>query len=761
MVGFGLLAASTTTVLTAGYAYFGVVAPWYAAIRDDASAVADAHWNHEVSHPGWSFPAKVWSAPAPLDLSPERIALHAEIRGYENVCPPVAPGQYCEKTGDVIPRGGQFAEGVQPPGLQGWTREPAFEPVLLGWLVGPDGELREHLPMDEAPDHLLAAIRIAEDENFENHPGVDFPGLARATWINVREGGFRQGASTLTMQLARNLTGKKERSIERKLAEIAQAVAMDQYLGKDRVMQMYLDAPYLGQTGTFSICGFETASRYYFGVSARDLTLAQAATLAAILPAPAKFAPDEFPERAKERRDRVLRRMGELGWDVSAALEEPVVASPHAIVPPERFPTYFAATRDALAEAVEPQIMYGAGLQVHTALDVVVQTETELVFTKRLPELERQTPGKGDGPLLGVAAVVDPVSGALVAAYDSAMVSSTGFNRVTQGRRQSGSAFKPIIYAMAFQPGGDGLPLFRANDVIGNTAVTFGEGEGKWTPRNANGAYNWRITLSAAFARSANVAAASLLQELGGPDPVIDFAATLGFDTVSFPHEFGLALGQAEVTPLEMSRFVGTVIHGGKRVSATPILQAIDADGTVVFGLEPPSYEALTPQSALLTRELMRLVVTAGTGRRARGWDGYQGDVVGKTGTTSDTKDLWFIGSTPTYSAALWVGYDTPSKVGDTAGHVAAPLFSWWADAVHTGLEPEVFPTEGITRHRVCAETGHEPNPTCPTIEAPILDGENVGGGCFNEHPPPPEPDVVPKKTLFGLLFGDGAADAR
>ncbi len=733
--GVAVVAVGAVAALAAAAAIW----PRYVQIRTDADAMAKAHADHTVSHPGWSFPGTVWSAASDLDgMSKERRALHAKARGYASVCPPTAPGDFCAKTGDVMLRGGHFAEGDQPPGNDSWTRPLAFEPVMLGAIVGPDAEMRWHLPLADAPDHLVAAILAAEDESFRAHPGVDFGGLLRATFRNAQGGGYKQGASTLTMQLVRNLTQSKEKSIERKLTEIAQALAVDGSLGKDQVLGMYLDAPYLGQAGNLSVCGFEAAARYYWGKHAKDLTLDESATLAAILPAPGKFAPDRDPIAAKERRDRVLTRMAELGWDTTDALAQPIDASPHELLPPDRYGTYLQATRLAISSTLAPEIAYGAGLDVFTAMDVAAQSQTEALLDERIQHLERTTGRRGTGPLTLAVALVDPATGLLVAAHDTNQGTATDFSRVTQARRQGGSSFKPVVFALAFSPGPDGKALHRADDTVPNTWRDFA-GTNGWRPKNIAGRYSATVSYAYGLTASMNIATASVLEASGGPDALIKLATKIGFDTSKFPHEMGISLGQAGVTPLEMARFAGTVIGGGKKLTASPVALAIDADGTRVYEATPPADQVLTPEAAVLTRELMALVVGYGTGGAARGgggFPGYEGQLIGKTGTSDAEKDLWYIGGTPTYAGAMWLGYDQPTDIGGSASDLTSPAFGWWMRAVHEGLPLQKFDKLGVTPHWLCTQTGLVAAPGCQVLPTPLLPDQTVRGVCSGTHAP-------------------------
>lgn len=703
----------------------GGVWPQVIDIRADTRTMADAHTKHKVAHPGWSFPARIWSGSASMELPTSRLIAHARLRGYIQSCPPASPGEYCSKTGTVIPRGGHFPEGIQPSGLAGWTRPLALEPILIGYLIGPDSEVREHLPLAEAPDHLIDAIMAAEDDDFRSHPGVNPLSSLRALFANMSDGGYSQGGSTLTMQVVRLMTQRREKTMVRKLREMAMAVSLDGHLGKDGVLQMYLDGPYLGQSGGRSICGFQAAARHYWGKDAADLTLAQAATLAAILPAPGRYGPDVAPKQAKLRRDRVLRKLKERGYDVTQARAEPMGVNLHPL-PGSKFPPYLQATRAWLEDHLSHEVVYGSGLEVYTGLNLVAQAKTEKVLTKRLKFIQRRTGQRGGAPLQAAAALLDPLTGAMVAAFGGTQETATDFNRATQARRQAGSAFKPVVYALALsRMDGDGMPLYKSSDVVQNGLRTFDGTEG-WRPRNISGHYSKSRTLAYALPWSENVATASLLEELGGPRYLVDFAGRLGFDTHWLPEEMGLALGQGEVTPVEMATFAATIINGGRRATGSPVHSARDAAGQVRVGAIAPDRPVMTPEAAALTRELMRGVVEFGTGnpvRGAAGIHGYKGPAIGKTGTTDKELDLWFVGGTPYFASALWIGYDKPTPVGGSASDFAAPLWGWWMRAVHQDLPTKEFEGPIIETHRICANTGKKPIPGCLSVLAPFLPG--------------------------------------
>ena len=695
--------------------------PIWLEIDAETEILADAHRDHTAPHPGWSFPARVYSAPAPLALPPLRRVRQAAARGYVPACPPQAPGEYCEESGEVTPRSGD-----------------SMEPVLLGVLIGPDAEVRWHLPLDEAPPALLAAIVSAEDVAFRDHRGVNVPALARATWINARGASYAQGASTITMQVVRAFSQRKDKTITRKLREIAAAFSLERHMSKDEILQAYLDAPYLGQHGGLSICGFRAAAQYYFGTDVDGLTLGQAATLAGMLPAPGRYAPDTHPEAARARRDLVLGRMAEAGWDVTDALDEPIAASAHEPLPPIQHPAYLQAARKWLEDAVPREQLYGAGLTVYTAMDLVAQGTTETFMPEQATYLEGVVGRRGPAPLETVAVLIDARTGHLSAIYGGTQQASTDFSRATQARRQAGSAFKPLVYALAFsQTDEDGHAAWRPHHTVSNLYRTFPDTDG-WTPKNIQADYSASTTLGHALVRSQNVATATLLQELGGPRPLIDFATQLGFDTGSFPEELGLALGQAEVTPMELARFVATVASDGVAVTGAPVTRIEDVRGETTLEVPGRGARVMSEESAALTRALMGMVVRFGSGSYTRlggGRYGYLGPSFGKTGTTDDEKDLWYIGGTADYAGVVWLGYDQPARVGSTAAYLASPLWGWWMRAVYDGREMSDFDEPiPLKKHGLCTLTGKYPNDTCEAFDFPFLPGDKPRGACPLTH---------------------------
>ena len=701
----------------------------------DGVVLADAHARYEQSHPGWSFPARLQTAAIPVSHPDAALLPEAVARGYAEDCKDPGPGEYCRRTKTVVPRSGD-----------------SLEPIELGWVIGPDAEIRVHLPVDDAPQVLLDAIVAGEDRDFMSHGGVNWPAMARALLVNAQSGGYAQGASTLTMQVVRNLSQQKEKTAARKVREMVLAMALDAHLGKRGVLQMYLDAPYLGQWGNLSICGFEAAAKHYFRKHASELTLSEAATLVGILPAPGRFSPDTHSAAARERRDHVLRAMQEVfGYDVAAALKEPIVTFPPEDLP-DRVPSYYSAARAWLEQNVNTAVLYGSGLVVTVGLDVHAQTEAESMFPAKMKYFEGLIGQKRpDAHLESAGVLLDVDTGLIRGVYGGSGASAVTFNRATQAMRQPGSSFKPLVYAMAFEEkNADGTQRFTALSTEPNSPRVFKTPLGDWSPRNVGGEYSPTACLAQGLAWSQNIATASLLEEMGGtveaPKKLIAFAQKLGFDSSKFPAEMGLALGQGEVTPLQMGQFAATVSNGGLKVVGTPVLHAEDAAGKTRISPPVAGDRVLSAEAAALTRELMRLVIDTGTGGAARGAGGeagYPGPAMGKTGTTDKERDLWFVGATPRYAMAVWVGYDVPTPLGVAASDLAAPLWGWWMRRVtkDEGPSPEWPNTPEISHRYVCTVSGKAGNGTCRGISAPFIAGTDVKGGCSIAHPPP-EPET-------------------
>jgi penicillin-binding protein 1A len=583
----------------------------------------------------------------------------------------------------------------------------AWRPPEGGRILDRSGELlgrvesvrRVVVPLDRVPRHVRAAFIAVEDQRFFRHDGVDLRSTLRAAWRNAAAMDVREGSSTITMQAARSafLTEYEgERSLRRKLLELVLARRLERALPKERILELYLNVIYLGD----DTYGVEAASRHWFGKDVAELSLAEGATLAALPRAPAHYDPRRAPERARERRDLVLSLMAEQGFITPEAADEaarrPLRAARDGWVPDA--PDNWAA---AMARAFADSVLEGQARG-----DLVIATTFDLEAQRAA---ERAVRGSGRAEAALVA--LDPSSGALRAVAGGRRFLPGGFNRALDARRQPGSAFKPFVYAAAIESG------YTTATAVDDEPVEVRSGGTIWRPANASGEYLGRVTLRHALARSANAATVRVSQDVG-PRRVVETARRLGIRSPLEPVP-AVALGSFEVTPLELAGAYAPFANGGQAVSPWFVERIEDRDGHVLWQAEPEGpRQVLDPRDAFLVHSMLESAVEEGTGWvvRARG---VEVSVAGKTGTTNDNMDAWFVGYTPTLVAAVWVGHDQRRPLGTrgSGSALAAPI---WADFYRTGWSEDAgaaerVPPAGLVPTVIDAETGLLAGEYCPT----------------------------------------------
>ena len=530
------------------------------------------------------------------------------------------------------------------------TRRPAVTLTAAdGSLLATSGDLYgETVRLRDLPAHVPAAFIAIEDRRFRDHGGLDVIGVARALVANVTAGRVVQGGSTLTQQLAKNLFLTPERSLRRKVQEALLALWLEHRFSKDELLTIYLNRVYLG-AGTF---GVDAAARLYFGVPAGRLTAGQAAVLAGLPKAPSRLNPRVNPSAAVARAVEVLEAMVETGaLPAAAALREAErLRFPPA---PSRDAGWFA---DWVREAAADRAPRNADLLLRTTLDARLQAAVE----ERLEAL-LDGPGRAAGVRQGAVVALDASTGAVRAMAGGRDYRTSPFNRATQARRQPGSAFKAFVYLAAIEAGA------RPDDLVADGPLTLGgwsPGNGTWRPRG-------EIPLEDAFAHSVNTAAVRLLQRAGGPRPVAAAAERLGLPG-PFPREASLALGTTEVTLIDLVAAYAAFGNGGHRVVPHGVAEA-RAEGRAFPWAPPPRAQAIAPEAAAAMRRMMAATVARGTGRAA-GLPGLA--VAGKTGTTQDNRDAWFIGLAGGLAMGVWLGNDdsTPME-GVAGGGLPARLF--------------------------------------------------------------------------------------
>lgn len=537
-------------------------------------------------------------------------------------------------------------------------------------------ERRTVVALDSLPPYVADAFIAIEDRRFHEHEGVDWIRIGGAMRSNVKAGGAAQGGSTITMQLARNLYPEHlpatERTFTRKVKEMRVARMIEGEIDKRRILELYLNQIYFGE-GAY---GIEAAAQQYFAVPARQLSLAQAATLAAMPRAPAVYDPLEHPATSKEGRDMVLRLMASAGMIPRVAAEASIGAAVAAVPPEERTRTapWFAEEVRQRLEAEFGRAVYTGGYRIHTTLDRNAQQALEEELEEQAVAIEEGRLGRfrgQEGERLEFAGVVlDPHSGDVLAMVGGRDFEASKFNRATQAMRQPGSAFKPIVFAAALDAGHSPVDLISDEPI----AIETPEGD-TWRPRNFSRDNYGLVSMREALVRSRNVATVRLAQEVG-IRRIAQLAEQLGI-AAHVPAYPSLPLGTVETTPLALTAAYAAFATLGERPEPRMITRVEDRHGNTVW--EAPaavSRPVLDEEAAFLVTDLMRGVVDGGTGWRVRR-AGFYGPAAGKTGTTQDGADLWFAGFTPTRVATIWFGFDRRRTViaGGTGGDIAAPVW--------------------------------------------------------------------------------------
>lgn len=527
-------------------------------------------------------------------------------------------------------------------------------------------EHRIPVKFDQIPKQVRYAFISIEDNRFYEHGGIDYRGTLRALVSNIL-GHDVQGGSTITQQLAKNAFLSQERTLTRKIKEAFLAKQLENKYTKNEILTMYLNQIYFGE-GSY---GVESASLTYFGKHVQDLDLAQAACLAAIPKSPNYFDPMENPKANKERRDLVLDQMVKYGHITQAEAnkakaEELVIRKPQKGTKKDVQGYFFDYVSQEIAKKFGDDVLYKGGLKIYTTLDSSMQAAAEDAIS-RLPNIYTKDPDHLTQPQVGLIAI-DPQTG-----YIKAMIGGRGqdkFNRAVQAVRQPGSSFKPFVYLTAMDNG------MNAATLIDDSEVSVGG----WKPQNYERTFHGKVTLRTALKLSYNVPAVKLAMELG-PEKIIRNAKALGITTLvesggQNDVNAAMALGGLTkgVSPIEMAAAYGTIGNNGVYNKPVAILKIVDRNGKVIYEHHPSPKQVVSAKAAYQTTDILMDVLISGTGAGA----GLGRPAAGKTGTTDDYKDAWFVGFTPNLSCAVWIGDDRSRSMGLMTGSMA-PLSIWHA----------------------------------------------------------------------------------
>ena len=593
----------------------------------------------------------------------------------------------------------------------------AYKPSEGGRILDQNGKLignlaivrRINVPLDRIPKHVRQAFVATEDRRFFRHGGIDWRGFARSIVRNVRAGGVREGASTITMQVARNsylLQRYHGRSLRRKLIELRLASILEGQLTKEQILEHYMNVIYLGN----GVYGVEAASRDLFGKSVSQVSLSEAALLAALPKAPTTYTPREHPERARTRRNLVLRLMHEQGW-IDATNYKRSSAVPLKIAKTEWRPSQYDqyGSVDAIrafVDSIMPDALKEGDLVVHTTIDSRAQAAADKAIARHAVAIQNQGWGRGQ-QLQGALVAIDPNSGDIRALVGGRRARRGGFIRATDAKRQPGSAFKPFVYAAAMAAG------LSPASIVDDEPVEVMIGNTPWIPANYDDSYQGRTTLRRALMLSANAATVRVSRVVGEQN-VIAAARRNGITSDLDPHP-SLALGALEVTPIELVTAYAPFANGGVRVMPRLVTRVEAPDGKVLWSTEVQRAQVMDPRDAYSVTSMLRGAVDYGTGRVIRDY-GVSGPVAGKTGTTNSGNDVWFVGYTPTLVAGVWFGYDTPQPIAERAagGRFAAPA---WADFYKAGWRErggDWLPPDGMVSAIIDPESGELATEYCP-----------------------------------------------
>ena len=616
-----------------------------------------------------------------------------------------------------------------------------LEPELISGLYDRIWEERRLVNLAEVPPLLVRAILSIEDERFYRHRGIDPIAILRASWANLRSGGVVQGGSTLTQQLMKNFFLGAERSLRRKIKEAIMALIAERKYSKEEILENYLNEIYLGQKGAQGIFGVWEAAQFYFTKDLEQLTVGETALMAGLIRAPNRYSPYRSVEAARQRRNVVLGKMlddkliSRRQYDV--ALKE-VIPRRDLIKVTNDAPYYVDFLKRELAENYALEVLTAEGLRIFTSLDLQLQKMAEKSLAdglKRLEETYAYLRKRGEGDHLeGAIVVIKPQTGEIKAMVGGRDYQKSQFNRIFQSRRQPGSVFKPFVYLAALMYGSEGK-RFTPVSLVEDSAFTWSYEGQEWQPANYRDEYFGTVTFQTALERSLNSATARVAREVG-IRRVRDIAYRLGIQSPlpAFP---SVALGAAEVTPLEVGMAFSTLANGGVRTQPLAVKQIIDQESRVLEKRDIQVEKVLTPQLAFMMNFMMKGVLDRGSGRSARQL-GFNRPAAGKTGTTNDTKDAWFVGYTPELLAVVWVGFDNGSKLGLSGAQAAVPIWTDFMKKATAGAPVTDFaPPPGIKMMDVDPLSGFRATPNCPTvIQEAFLEGEEPTAYC-PLHPAP------------------------
>ncbi len=575
---------------------------------------------------------------------------------------------------------------------------------------------RRQVPLSVLPSRMVQAVLAIEDRRYYSHPGIDPIRMVGALLTNTfGNRPYLEGASTITQQLARNffLTEEmaveqqnRQRSLRRKVLEQFMAVILDLRATKDEVLELYLNDVYLGNRGSFSIHGVAEAARLYFGKDVSNLSLGEAATIAGIIQSPGTLSPFNSPTRARERRDVVLRAMAAGGF-VSAdaaerAIQEPLAPVARAL--DAEAPYFVDFVGQALAEQFPDVTQTTEAVDVYTTLDLHLQRLAQDAVTSGIAKVEQLLSRRRRGRVPQAALIaVDPRTGDILAMVGGRSYNQSQFNRAVSASRQPGSVFKPFVFLAAFERAAEGGNPLSPATLVNDEPTTFDANGTPWSPANYENEYDGEITLRRALAMSRNAATVKVA-EAAGFDRVAALWRRVGAGTAprAFP---SIALGVFEATPYDIASAYTIFSNGGEKRALRPLLR-IQRGETEILAKDSIVKRVARADTTYLVTNMMRSVLSEGTGAAVRA-SGFSLDAAGKTGTTNDLRDAWFVGFTPNLLTVVWVGLDDNQALGLSGGQAALPIWLAFMQRALAGRADQRFEVpENISHVDIDRDTG-------------------------------------------------------
>lgn len=663
----------------------------------------------------WNLPAQVYARPLEiyvgLRLTPDDLQQELAALGYSSVRTVTSQGTFSHAPDRIViaTRPFQFWDGTESGqratihfrggSVQQLTGSRGRElpllrldPPLIGNIFTTHAEDRIVLTPEAVPALLLDGLKVVEDRDFDRHGGVSLRAIARAMWANIRAGGIAQGGSTLTQQLVRSYFLDNRRTLTRKVREALMSVLLEVHFEKADILNAYVNEIYLGQAGNRAIHGFGLASQFYFGRPLAELQPEHIALLIAVVRGPSYYDPRRHPERARERRNRVLKLMAGFGVldpeDAVYASRQELGVRGAATTFASYNPTFMDLVRRELRADYQEDDLENAGLRIMTTLDPRIQAMAERRLTEGLTELERSR-GRKAGSLDGAIVVSGAQTPDVVAIVGGRNVQLKGFNRALDAKRPIGSLVKPVVYLAGFESG-----RYTPASVLEDAPITVKLDTGKtWSPENYDRQYRGPVPAVRALAESLNTPTVQLGMDVG-TKKVADLMQRLGLDSAPRPLP-SMLLGSVALAPIEVAQIYNSLANGGFHTPLKTVRAVLDADGKPLERYQLKISRAADPAAVQQVNASMTQVIERGTARSARTWLPPGLVVAGKTGTSDDLRDSWFAGFTSDHVTVIWVGADDNSPTGLTGASGALPI---WARLVagfgDAGYEP--LPAEGL-----------------------------------------------------------------